>query len=293
MGVGSFNFYLILSLLIMIIQYMVGPRIVEWSMKVKYLGPHEYPELHQMVSELAQAARIPRPRLGISGIALPNAFAFGRWKSDGRICVTQGILRLLNPEELRAVLAHEISHLKNRDVLTITVLSVIPLLLYRMAFHILFFGGASRRRGGGGYVVLIGLAALVFYFITNLLVLYASRIREYFADRGSVLLGNPAHNLASALYKLVYGSARTPKEATREIEGLKAFFVNDPSRAAKEFSELRQLDVDHSGTIDQDELAAVRSKGLRLSTSDKLMEIFSTHPNMLKRIKKLSEYDKA
>jgi len=293
MGVGSFTFYLILSLVIMSIQYMVGPKLVEWSMRVKYLEPHQHPELHQMVSELSQLARIPKPRLGIANIPIPNAFAFGRWSSDGRVCVTEGILRLLSKEELRAVLGHEISHLKNRDVLTITVLSVIPLLLYRIAFHFLFFGGFSRRRrGGGGNVVLLGLAALIFYFITNLLVLYASRIREYFADRGSVALGNSAHSLASALYKLVYGNARVSKEATREVEGLKAFFVNDPSRAFNELNELKQIDTDHSGTIDQDELSAVRSKELRLSTGDKLMEIFSTHPNMLKRIKSLSEYDR-
>ena len=293
MGVGSFSFYLILSLGIMSIQYMLGPKLVEWSMKVKYLEPHQHPELQQMVSELSELAKIPKPRVGISNIPIPNAFAFGRWSSDGRVCVTEGILRLLNKEELRAVLGHEISHLKNRDVLTITVLSVIPLLLYRIAFHFLFFGSFSRRRSSGGNTVLIGLAALIFYFVTNLLVLYASRIREYFADRGSVALGNPAHNLASALYKLVYGNARIPKEATREVEGLKAFFVNDPSRAFNELKELKQIDTDHSGTIDQDELSAVRSKELRLSTGDKLMEIFSTHPNMLKRIKKLSDYEKA
>lgn len=293
LGVTEFNFYLILSLVMMVLQYMMGPKLVEWSMRVKYIGNGEYPDLQNMVSELSRQANIPTPRIGISQIALPNAFAFGRWKSDGRVCVTEGILRLLDPEELRAVLGHEISHLKNRDVLTITLLSVIPMILYRIFWHTMFLSNRRRSSSGGNYTVLIGLAAFIFYFITNLLVLYASRIREYFADQGSVELGNPAHSLATALYKLVYGSARTSKEAVREVEGLKAFFVNDPSRALTELRELKDLDLDRSGTIDTTELLNLRSKTVKLSFADKLMEGLSTHPNMLKRIKQLSTYERA
>jgi len=292
-GVSNFNFYLIFSLVMMVIQYMVGPKLVEWSMRVRYIRSGEYPELQHMVEELSRQANIPTPRLGISQVSLPNAFAFGRWKSDGRVCVTEGILRLLEPDELRAVLGHEMTHLKNRDVLTITLLSVIPMILYRIFWNMMFFGDRRRSSSGGNYTVLIGLAAFIFYFITNLLVLYASRIREYFADRGSVELGNPAHNLASALYKLVYGSARMSKESLREVEGLKAFFVNDPSRALTELRELKGLDLDHSGTIDAGELINLRSKTVKLSVGDKLMEVLSTHPNMLKRIKQLSTYERA
>lgn len=199
-------------------------------------------------------------------------------------------MRLLDEDELKAVLGHEMSHIKNRDVLTITMLSVIPMVLYRIAWHFLWFGGGSRRRDQGGYTALIGLAAFLFYFITNLLVLYASRIREYFADRGSVSLGNKPASLATALYKLVYGSARMNREALKDVEGLKAFFVNDPSQAINEIKELSQLDFDRSGTIDSYELEALASKQVRLNFGDKLLEMLSTHPNMLKRIKQLSTY---
>ncbi len=137
---------------------------------------------------------------------------------------------------------------------------------------------------------MIGLAAFVFYFITNLLVLYASRIREYFADQGSIALGNRPSALASSLYKLVYGSARMNPEALKESEGLKAFFMNDPSQARKEIRDLAQLDMDKSGTIDPSEIDLLRNRNVRLSAGDKLMELLSTHPNMLKRIKRLSEY---
>ncbi|MDI6840594.1 MAG: zinc metalloprotease HtpX [bacterium] len=289
-GVTNFAFYLIVSLILMFIQYIVGPKIVEWSMRVRYITESEAPELHRMVSELAAHANIPKPKVGIAQIPIPNAFAFGRWAGDSRLCVTQGIIQLLNQDELRAVLGHEISHLKNRDVLTITLLSVIPIVLYRIAWGSLLFGRRSRREGGAALAI-VGMLSFIFYFITNLLVLYASRIREYFADRGSVELGNRPDWLASALYRLVYGSARIPKEELREVEGLKAFFVNDPSRAGEEFRELKDLDIDRSGRIDASELKVLSRKKVRLGFTDRLLELLSTHPNMVNRIKQLSTYN--
>jgi heat shock protein HtpX len=288
MGIGNFYFYLFAGLVMMWIQYMIGPKMIEWSMRVKYVSKEEKPHLYGMVQDLAARAKIPMPKVGIAQIPIPNAFAFGRGTNDGRVCVTEGILRLLNEEELKAVLGHELSHLKNRDVLTITLLSVIPMVLYHIAWQFLFYG--RRRDERGGNTALIGLAALVFYFITNLLVLYASRIREYFADRGSILLGNKPQAMASSLYKLVYGSARMDRESLKEVEGLKAFFANDPSRALFEIRELSQLDLDKSGTIDASELDLLRRKNIRLSFGERLLELMSTHPNMLKRIKMLTEY---
>ncbi|TBR18133.1 peptidase, partial [bacterium] len=246
LGISNFYFYLVISLGMMFVQYMIGPKIVEWSMRVKYIKREENPRLYQIVESLARRAEIPMPRVGIAQIALPNAFAFGRGIKDGRVCVTSGILNLLDEEELKAVLGHELSHLKNRDVLTITLLSVIPMIMYRIALSFLFSG--RRREDRGGNAMLIGLAAFLFYFVTNLLVLYASRIREYFADQGSVLLGNKPSSLASSLYKLAYGAARMDKEDLKEVEGLKAFFATDPSRALKEIRDLKTLDMDNSGT---------------------------------------------
>jgi heat shock protein HtpX len=286
LGYSNFIFYAILSFILVGIQYLIGPAIVGWSMRVKYVSEQEAPELHQMVAELASAAGIPKPKVGISKLPIPNAFAFGRTKGDGRVCVTEGILRLLKKDELRAVLGHEISHIKHRDMALITLLSVIPMICWYIAWGLMWARSGQER--SGGYVALIGLGAFLLYFITNLLVLYGSRIREYYADLGSVQTGNAPHHLATALYKLVYGNARVPKGALKQAEGLKAFFVNDPSRAWNEIRELQQIDLDMSGTIDTNELMALRSKEIRVSIADKLMEIFSTHPNMLKRIKHLS-----
>ncbi|MFA5090743.1 MAG: zinc metalloprotease HtpX [Candidatus Omnitrophota bacterium] len=289
LGITNFYFYLFLSLAMILVQYLIGPKMVEWTMRVRYVSKQQYPQLFSMVEELSAKAGIPMPKIGISAIQLPNAFAFGRTLKDGRVCVTEGILRLLNEEELRAVLGHELSHLKNRDVLTITLLSVIPMILYRLAWQFLFYG---RRRDSerGNNTAIIGLLAFVFYFITNLLVLYASRIREYFADRGSVQLGNHPSSLASSLYKLSQASARVTPESLKEVEGVKAFFVNNPSQALNEIRELRQIDLDKNGVIGASELERLKKGRIKLNLGERLLELLSTHPNMLKRLMQLSQY---
>lgn len=285
-GAGSFLVYGAIAAILIFVQYMIGPKMVEWSMKVRYVSEKEEPELHKMVEELAKKAGVKKPRIGVSDLGIPNAFAFGRSKGDGRVCVTRGIMKLLDKEELRAVLGHEISHIKNRDVAIITILSVIPTICWYISWSFMF----SSRRDRGGEAI-IGIFAFLLYFVTNLLVLYASRIREYYADRGSVGMGNESHLMASALYKLVYGNARADRRSLKRMEGYKAFFVNDPSRAVKEFNDLRALDKDLSGHIDREELSQLRHSRVRLGISDKIMEFLSTHPNMVKRIQHLSSME--
>ncbi len=289
MGAGSAWLYIILAFGFLGIQYLISPAIVGWTMKIKWVSEKQEPELHRMVAGLAREAHLPKPKVGISQLAMPNAFAFGRTQRDGRVCVTRGILKLLSRDELKAVLGHEMSHIKHRDMTIITLLSAIPLMLYWLAWGMMWGGMFGGRRQGGGYAALIGLGAFLLYFITNLLVLYGSRIREYYADLGSVQLGNTPHDLATALYKLVYGNARVRNsQELKRVEGVKAFFVNDPSRAWYEIRELSQIDQDMSGTISYNELMALRQKEVKLGASHKLMELFTTHPNMLKRIKHLS-----
>ena len=283
LGISSFIFYGLIAVGFITLQYMIGPYIVQWSMKVKYVTEKEEPELHALVEKLAKKAGIPKPKVGISDVPVPNAFAFGRWKSDGRVCVTKGLLDLLSKKELEAVLGHELSHLKHRDVAIITLISVIPMIAWFVARSTLF--AHSDRKGSA---VIIGIFAFVLYFITNLLVLYGSRIREYYADMGAVSLGSEPHYLASALYKLVYGAAKASPQSLKQVEGMKAFFANDISRAHDDIRQIADLDLDKSGHIDVDELEAMKSKHIKLRTVDKLMEVLSTHPNMLKRIKALS-----
>jgi len=290
-GAGNAIFYIVIAFAFLGIQYLVSPAIVSWTMKVKWVSEKEAPDLHQMVAELAEKAHVPKPKVGISQLAIPNAFAFGRTQGDGRVCVTRGILNLLNKDELKAVLGHEMSHVKHRDMVIITLLSAVPLVMYWIAWSLMWGGVSGSRRQGGGYAALIGLGAFLLYFLTNLLVLYGSRIREYYADQGSVRLGNMPHHLASALYKLVYGSARLRhSEELKRVEGVKAFFLNDPSRSWYEIRELSEVDRDMSGTIDYDELMELRQKRVRLGTAHRLMELFSSHPDALKRVKYLSTF---
>ncbi|MFQ5801012.1 MAG: zinc metalloprotease HtpX, partial [Candidatus Hydrothermarchaeales archaeon] len=219
---GTFLFYGILASVMLIIQYLIGPRMIKWSMGIKYVSPAEAPELHQMVEELSRTANMKKPKIGISNRPIPNAFAYGSFLSGGHVCVTEQIIGLLSKAELRAVLGHEISHLKNRDVAVITALSVIPTIMWYIAWSTIWSRGGRDR----GNQVAIGIAAFLLYFITNLLVLYGSRIREYYADQGAVKLGNAPHDLATALYKLVYGSAKVPHDTLKQMEGQKAFFLN-------------------------------------------------------------------
>ncbi|MDO8567205.1 MAG: M48 family metalloprotease [Dehalococcoidales bacterium] len=292
-GIGNSVTYLVMAFAFMGLQYLISPFLVSLTMRIRWVTEAEEPELHRMVSDLAAQAHLPKPKVGVSEMDMPNAFAFGRTPGDGRVCVTRGILRLLNKDELRAVIGHEMSHVKHRDMIVMTLLSAVPMVLYWIAFSFMWggFGGNNNRKGegNGSYTALIGIGAFLLYFLTNLLVLYGSRIREYYADQGSVQLGNKPNQLATALYKLAYGNARQKNPAElKRVAAVKAFFVSDPTRSLTEIRELKELDRDMNGVIDQDELMALRQKTVRLSTGDKLMELFTTHPNMVKRIKHLS-----
>ncbi|MEF8847887.1 MAG: zinc metalloprotease HtpX [Candidatus Thermoplasmatota archaeon] len=291
-GQGQF-FYIFMigfAVVLVLIQYLIGPKTVEWSMKVKYVSESEYPKLHQMVQELSKKAELPKkPKVAVSSLDLPNAFAYGRSQQDARVCVTKGILKLLSDEELKAVLGHEISHVKHRDMAVITILSVVPMICY-MIYISFFWGGMfGGRQRNAGAMIAIGLLALVVYFITNLLVMYGSRIREYYADKGSTQVGSQPHHLATALYKLSLSSAKMSRKKLKQAEGMKAFFLNDPSQARNEIKGIKDIDVDMNGKIDQNELMMLSRKKVKLGKSDRIMETLSTHPNMVKRIKHLSE----
>ncbi len=287
LGFGGTLTYVVLALLMLGLQYLIGPSLVGWTMGVKYVSEQQEPELHAMVAELAREAHLPKPRVGISEMSIPNAFAFGRTQSDGRICVTRGILNILDRNELKAVLGHEMSHIKHRDMAIITVLSAIPMILNWIAWSFMWGGGGRRDRGS--YGVLIGLVAMLLYFITNLLVLYGSRIREYYADAGSTRLGNQPQYLATALYKLTQATSSSRVRAElKKTEAVKAFFVSDPSRSALEVREVAQIDRTRDGVIDYYDLLDLRQKKVKIGFGGWLGELFMTHPNMVKRIKHLS-----
>ncbi|MCK9151729.1 zinc metalloprotease HtpX [Methanobacterium alcaliphilum] len=283
-GITTPAFYAGFFLLILLCQYLAGPKLVEMSMKVHYVSPEEAPNLHRMIDELSMNAGIPKPKVGISEFPIPNAFAFGRRQKDGRVCVTRGLINKLNEGELKAVLGHEISHIKHRDMIVMTLISAVPVICYWLAWSTIFSSGDNDS-----YSAIVGIAAFVAYIIGQLIVLFVSRVREYYADSGSVAIGGEPHHLASALYKLTYESASADKEQLKEVQGFKAFFVNDISDARNEIQDLSQLDLDMDGTLSPAELERLKYDRINLKTSSKVFELLSTHPNMVKRVKRLAE----
>jgi heat shock protein HtpX len=292
-GAGTPLIYALLAFVLVAIQFFIGPKIVERSMRVRYVSEQEQPELHRMVSELAMKAGIPKPRVGISEISIPNAFAFGTSKKTARVCVTRRLMEMLKRDELEAVLGHELSHIKHRDMAVITGLSVIPMICYFIFFSFFWsgiFGGGGRNREGALPMMAIALIAFVVYFISNLIVLYASRIREYYADAGSAELTRKPHELASALYKMIYGSAGAKQEKVKkEMGSMRAFFAADPMTARRDLKDLSAADLNKDGKIDEYELRAFAERA-KASRADRMMELFSTHPNPVSRVKRLGGY---
>lgn len=283
--------YVIMALGIMAIQYISGPKIVEWTMKVKYVTPYEEPRLHSIVDGLVSKLGISKPKVGVSDVKIPNAFAFGRWKKDARVVVTKPLLQKLDDGELEAVLGHELSHVVNRDMIILTLVSVVPLICYYI-FISLMWGGAMGSGGNrnGGYVAIIALGAFVMYLVTNLLVLYISRTREYYADAGSAELTQKPYNLASGLYKLVLASKEIEEKEIQTVEGIKAFFATDPTKARDEVRMLMEADLKGDGKLDAYEVKQFAETAKeKLGRYSSLAEIFSTHPNPVKRIIKLAE----
>jgi heat shock protein HtpX len=220
-----------------LVQYFFSDKLVLWSTGARVLADEEYPELHRMVEKLCKEADLPLPKIAIMQSPVPNAFATGRSPRHAVVACTDSIMRLLTKEELEAVLAHELSHVKNRDILTMTMASFIAMIasiIMQSFFFSAMFGGRNREGGG---TIIIWIVSIIVYAVSTLLILALSRYREFAADRGSAYITKNPRALMSALNKISGRMEVVPAQAKAKIEGANAFFII-PALSGNTFMEL-------------------------------------------------------
>jgi heat shock protein HtpX len=212
-----------------VFQYYTSDKLALAASGAKVVERDQAPELHAMIERLCAMADLPKPRVAVIDTDVPNAFATGRSPKHAAVAVTRGLWQRLEPQEIEGVLAHELSHVANRDVLIMTVASFFAMLaglLTRFGIYGGMFGGGRGRDNNSVPVWLIVLlVSVVTYFLSQLLILAISRYREYAADRGSALITGAPEHLMSALQKIASDMFRIPQRDLREVEGMNAFFI--------------------------------------------------------------------
>ena len=208
-----------------LVQWYFSDRLTLWSMGAREVSEQEYPQLHATVSRLSQQADLPKPKVAVSDAKIPNAFATGRSKNHAAVCVTEGIMGTLDEEELEGVLAHELAHIKNRDMTVMTIASFLSTLAFIVVRWGWLFAGGRNRQGGGAPVLVAIVVSIVVWIISFLLIRALSRYREYAADRGGAMISGKPSKLASALLKIDSRMDRVPEQDLREEAEMNAFFI--------------------------------------------------------------------
>ena len=220
----------------MFLQYFYSDKLILRSMGAKIVTESEEPELHQIVSRLCANANLPMPKIAVVNTSMPNAFATGRNQKNAVVAVTTGIMARLDNNELEAVLAHELTHVKNRDMMVMTVATFLSSMAQILVQWLPFFGGGSRDRDSGSNFIVLFLVSLVVWIASFILIRTLSRYREFAADRGAAIMtGQPSH-LVSALKKI--SGFKVPTEDLRKVEGpVSALFIT-PAISGSSFMRL-------------------------------------------------------
>jgi heat shock protein HtpX len=279
-------------------EYAIGPTIVSATTHLHFLKPGENPWLENMVKDLVAKSGIPMPKLATVPNNTPNAFTYGRSQSSAVLAVHEGLLRQLNEDEIRGVIAHELGHIKHKDYIVMTVLSALPMLAYwisQVTLTASWFGGGSRRgnkdqNNTGAILVAIGIISFVVYIVSFLAVMRLSRLREHYADSYSAYLTKKPHSLQSALSKISYGLSIAPKVPT----DARSFYIEDPTQAKREVAQIMSnkshYDLDNDGVLDEHELEHAMEREAK-STWAQMNSLFATHPPTFKRILLLREIE--
>jgi heat shock protein HtpX len=299
-GLSTLVFTLILSLLgtfdivtlgvlvvaFNLVQWLISPYMIDALYRTRALKENENPKLQEMVENLSRKSGIKPPKLVLAQIPIPNAFAYGSPIAGNRIAVTDGILKTLNYDEVEAVIGHELGHLKHRDVQTMMFVSLLPAVFYYVGYSLMLSSAYGNRRDEGSGGAIVGIGFMAFSWILEMFLLYLSRLREYYADRHSVsIVENGSQKLSSGLAKIV-NTTRSMNKTHKQKQNLSAFkalFIADPDRAEADAIEMSAM----QGSGDQKLVQEILSR--KLTTMDRIAEIFSTHPNIVKRLKALQQ----
>jgi heat shock protein HtpX len=251
----------IIAFLIVLAQWYFSDKIVLWMSGAKIVTRDQFPKLHDMVERIVARNNLPKPKIAVIDTNMPNAFATGKSKKSSVVAVTTGLMDSLDdPEELESVIAHELTHIRNRDALVLTLVSVLP----TIAWYLVQFGfygglhsgmGYGRDRNSGGIMIIVIVVAVLVWAISFLIIRAISRYREFSADRGAAQMTGKPVKLANALMKISGNMRRVPTKDLRQVEGLNAFFI----------------------------IPAI--------SGSTISNLFSTHPPVEKRVQKLMEME--
>jgi heat shock protein HtpX len=254
-GVGFVPIVIMASLMILA-QFYFSDKIVMWTSGAKMVTREQHPKLYGMVEKVALSNGLLMPKVAIMNTVVPNAFATGKSKRSSVVAVTTGIMDLLDDEELEGVIAHELAHIRHRDVLVLTLASLFSTVAFFLMRYALFGSMYGRSRGGGGNgggMILVLIVAGVTWFVSFLIIRAISRYREFAADRGGAQMTGKPDRLASALLKINSSMRRTPQKQLQKVESMNAFFI------------------------------------IPALSGDTLSNLFSTHPPVEERVKRLRE----
>lgn len=221
----------IIAFLMLLAQWYFSDKIVLWSSGAKVVTRDQFPKLHDMVERIVARNNLPKPKIAVINTNMPNAFATGKGPKSSVVAVTTGLMDILDdPEELEGVIAHELTHIRNRDVLVLTLASVFATVAwYLMQFG--FYGGLhggmgyGRDRNSGGTMIIVIVVSVLVWIISFLIIRAISRYREFSADRGAAQMTGKPVKLANALMKISGSMRRVPTKDLRQVEGLNAFFI--------------------------------------------------------------------
>jgi heat shock protein HtpX len=258
LGVGFIPITLMVSAMLLA-QWYFSDKIVLWFSGAKVVSREQFPQLHEVVERLVQRSNLPKPKVAVVNTRMPNAFATGKSHKSSVVAVTTGLLDTLDYDELEGVIAHELSHIKSRDVLVLTLASLFSIVASFLMRYALFgamfgggYGGRSRNNAGASMLIIV-LVAVVTWIISFIITRAISRYREYAADRGSAQMTGKPMELANALTKISGSMRQVPPQQHQRFQSLNAFFI------------------------------------IPALSSNTLVNLFSTHPPVEKRIQKLRE----